>query len=375
MKASSPIKIALSTGLALFAMFFGAGNIIFPLQLGVHAGQHTVISILGFILTGVGFPFLGLFAISLYEGSYWNFFRLVSKPIAFLIIFFLIFVLCLTVGTPRTEMVTYDTWTTHFPVLLHHSFLFSLIYFSLVFLVVCNQSRIIDIIGWFLSPVKIIAFALLIIVAIHAGSPFIYTHHNTEQQLTTSITTGYSTMDLLAAILFCTVAYKNIVKKCHQNGLTDKRTLAKITLLSCSIAAFFIAMIYAGLIIASAMHAAALQNTATPALIGKLSLIVLGKYGFAFVAICVSFACLATAAALTEAAVDFFYVSIFSKRVPRIVCLLGTLSVMLISTSYGFKEIMGFAIPILTVLYPVLIFLCILNIARKILAKNIPMQI
>ena len=72
-------SIALSTGLALFAMFFGAGNMIFPLQLGVTSGQHFITAIIGFVITGVGFPFLGLFSVSLYEGNYWQFFNVIGN--------------------------------------------------------------------------------------------------------------------------------------------------------------------------------------------------------------------------------------------------------------------------------------------------------
>lgn len=88
MQASAKLKVIMITGLALFAMFFGAGNMIFPLQLGVDAGQHVLPALLAFIITGVGVPFLGLFAVSLYEGDYWRFFNRFGRVFAFVCVLF-----------------------------------------------------------------------------------------------------------------------------------------------------------------------------------------------------------------------------------------------------------------------------------------------
>ena len=88
MQASAKIRVIAVTGMALFAMFFGAGNMIFPLQIGCLSGQHVLPSTVAFIITGVGVPFLGLFAVSLYEGDYWKFFQRFGNVFAFVIISF-----------------------------------------------------------------------------------------------------------------------------------------------------------------------------------------------------------------------------------------------------------------------------------------------
>lgn len=364
LKNRKQVSIALSTGLALFAMFFGAGNMIFPLQLGVQSGQHMGIAIIAFIITGVGFPFLGLFAVSLYEGDYWKFFSVIGKPLAFLIITFLISIICFTVAAPRTELVVYDTLTENIPVLLHYPHLFSLIYFSIVFFVVFRPSRVIDIIGWFLSPIKIATFVVLIIACVHFGSPLLQVDHSAADVFKNGIVTGYGTMDLLASIFFCTVAYKNILNKCSEDKLAASH-IVRVTIFACCISAVLISVIYAGLILSSGFHAAALLHTPTSALVGKIASIVMGEYGFIFVAICVSFACIATASALAEVGSDFLFHTIFQQRVPKLICLIATLISMYVASTFGFDRIMAFAIPILTVLYPALIVLCLVNIIRK----------
>lgn len=356
-------KITVSTGLALFAMFFGAGNMVFPLELGMQSGHHIVAAMIAFIITGVGFPFLGLFAVSLYEGNYWKFFNIIGKPLAFLVVMFLIIIICFTVGAPRTELVVYDTLTENFSGLLAYPHLFSVTYFSLVFCIVFRPSHIIDVIGWFLSPIKIATFIVLIATCVYFGSPLLSSNHSVLSVFQNGIVTGYGTMDLLASIFFCTVAYKNIVNKCSQDAYASQH-IARMTLFSCYISAILIAAIYAGLILSSGFHAAALAGTSTSALVGKIASLVMGEYGYIFVAICVSFACIATASALAEVGSDFLFMTIFRQKIPKIICLIATLICMYVASTFGFDRIMGFAIPILTVLYPALIVLCVVNIVR-----------
>lgn len=366
MQESKASKVVFITGLALFAMFFGAGNIIFPLKIGSEAGQHVLPALTAFIISGVGVPFLGLFAVALYEGDYWKFFQRFGKIPAFLMITFLILIIGPLFATPRTEIVTYNTLLPVLPSMLKNAYLFNAVYCGVIFLLVVKQSRLVDIVGGILSPVKILAFTLLIVLALYMASPLLSVPDTGPQLFSSSLTMGYGTMDLLGAFFFCTVAYKNIVNKCQMIGATSKRAIIKMTLYACIIGAFFIAAVYAGLVYAAATHAANLQNVPTEALIGKLSYIVLGQYGSAFVGVCVTFACLATAAGLVEVTADFFHNIVLRQKLPRIVCVLLVLLVTYLMAILGFSMIMKIAGPILNVVYPILIVVCIINIAFKL---------
>ena len=77
----SKSKIIFTTGLAMFAMFFGSGNLVFPLRLGVESGDSYIASTIGFIITGVAMPFLGLFSVMLYKGDKNKYFGLFDKVI------------------------------------------------------------------------------------------------------------------------------------------------------------------------------------------------------------------------------------------------------------------------------------------------------
>ena len=365
MQFGAKVRLVLITGLALFAMFFGAGNMIFPLKLGSDAGQHVLSAALAFVISGVGVPFLGLFAVSLYGGDYWQFFQRFGKVFAFIVITFLILIIGPLFAAPRTEIVTFNTLLPVLPDFMKNTYVFDFCYFALVYALICNQSRVVDIMGWLLSPIKIFAFSVLIVLGLYTAAPFIHVQHSMHQTFTSALTTGYGTMDLLASFFFCTVAYKNIVNKCKGVGVTSSKSIATLMLFSCIVGAVLISLVYIGLTLAAASHAQDLQNVPTEALIGKISYVVLGQYGSVFVGICVTFACLATAAALTEVTADFFHRTVFKKRFPRYIAVFATLGVMYLMAILGFDSIMKIAGPILNVLYPALIVLCVVNIFMK----------
>lgn len=366
MQVSAKARVTIATGLALFAMFFGAGNIIFPLKVGSIAGEHLFPALLAFIIAGVGVPFLGVFAVSLYDGDYWKFFQRIGKMPAFAVITFLILIIGPLFAAPRTEVITYHTLLPALPGILKNAYVFDFLYFFIIFLFVFKQSRVVDIIGWFFSPIKIISFSILIVVGMCTATPLIDMHVSAPQAFRSSMTLGYGTMDLLAAFFFCSVAYKNIVYKCHKMNVTSQQTIIKMMLMACVIGAFLISLIYAGFIFVAASHAQALQGTATEALIGKVAGVVLGQYGALFVGICVSVACLATGATLAEVTTDYLYNTTFRQKLPRLVCLLLVLGTMIMMSILGFDGIMKIASPILEVIYPALIVLCVVNIFLKL---------
>lgn len=367
---SAQIKLTITTGLALFAMFFGAGNIIFPLKVGSLSGTHVLPAIIAFVISGVGVPFLGVFAVSLYEGNYWNFFNRIGKPLAFVVATFLLLIIGPLFAAPRTEVITYSTLLPSLPSVLKNAYVFNFSYFFIVFLLIYKQSHVVDIVGWFLSPIKIISFTILIAVGVFTAAPYINLPVTAAQTFHSSLTTGYGTMDLIAAFFFCSVAYKNIVNKSQIMGITSQRTIIKIMLVACVIGAALIGIIYAGFIFIAASHASALQNVPTEALIAQISTIVLGKYGALFVGICVSVACLATGATLAEVTTEYLHQTAFRGKVPRLFCLLIVLTTMFMMAILGFDGIMKIAGPILEVLYPALIVLCLINIYVKLAPKK-----
>lgn len=362
MSITKNIKIVIPTGLALFAMFFGAGSMLFPLILGSQSGQHTTIGLLGFLISGVGMPFVGLFAGVLYEGDYWKFFERIGKVPAFIVITFLILMIGPLVAIPRTETTVFNTLLPMLPSTLQNIYLFDLIYFFAIYLVICNQSRVVDIIGWFLGPVKIITFSALIIIGLYFSNPMMTVDRTASEVFTSAITIGYGTMDLLATLFFCSVAYKNIQTKCKELGITSHKEIMKMGLHSCIIGAILISIVYIGFIFLAATHAEKLQSVPDVELLATITSTVLGQYGLIFMGICVTFACLTTASALTEVTLEYFHDIVLRKRVPRSICIIVLFTIMYFISVFGFDNIMKAAWPLLKLIYPPLILLCIVNI-------------
>ena len=365
-------KIALTNGIAIFAMFFGSGNLIFPIALGSTAGSHLIPVWLAFLLTGVGLPFLGVFTMTLFKGDYLNFFAPLSKVLAFLLITFLILVLGPLFVAPRTETVTYGS----FAVLFHESFmphaLFSAIYFFLVFLILVKNTYFTEILGKLLGPLKIAMFVVLILGALwaqHRILPNDLSTHSTVQLVTQSLTTGYNTMDLLAAFFFSGLIYQSILIRCQKKNIDFDQHATSINLKSCLVGAVLLALIYTGFFAASWFHAADLQGVSMVSVLSTLSLVVFGPNGAWFVCICVSLTCLATAAALTEISSHYFEKVLFKSRVPRLYCLIFTLVVMYAMSLLGFDKIMAIASPILNYLYPLLILYCLVRLGHLMLKK------
>ena len=148
-------------GFALFSLFFGAGNLILPPTLGVKAGADWWIVVLGFIITGITIPILAIFAHAKLQGTLYDFGKKVSPAFSTLFCF-LIYSIAIAIPSPRTAAVTHEMAIQPFfdtpPILT------SIVYFLLVFLFAVNRSRIISLIGTFLTP--IIVVILLVIIGI-----------------------------------------------------------------------------------------------------------------------------------------------------------------------------------------------------------------
>lgn len=365
-------RIIFTSGLALFAMFFGAGNIIYPLALGAHAGDHIFYVIAAFLISGIGLPFLGLFATSLYQGDYWAFFNRLGKVPAFLLITFLILIIGPLFAAPRTEAITFHTLESFLPSPLNNPYIFSALYCFVIFLLTYRDTTVIDIIGRVLSPIKLSLFIILIIAGLMGGHEILENKNSISTSIKMGLLDGYSTMDLLATFFFCAIVCKDILAKTTTHGITNTRTVTHIFLMSCLVGGAILGLVYIGFMLVALCHASQLQGVDTAQMIVAVSNLVLGKFGSLFVGICVAFACIVTAIALTEVTTAFFYEQILRRKVPRMICLIATITAIYAMSIIGFTGIMKLALPILEILYPALIIYCIINICIQLpkLKKN-----
>jgi LIVCS family branched-chain amino acid:cation transporter len=358
----------LATGFALFAMFFGAGNLVFPLFLGANAGGHIAWVAVLFIVVGVGTPLLGLIATSLYKGSYWDFFGRLGKTPAFLIITFLMLVIGPFSAAPRTEVITYQSLLPFLPHFLSNSWVFSALFCGITFICAMRETKIVDVIGYWITPVKLFCFVLLIVLGILlVGHMMPAAAEHSKHIVAKSVSMGYGTMDMLGAFFFATIAVRAIAARVPEGMSEQQRSHMVINRLlkSCVVAAVLLGLIYFGFMLAAYYHSASLTGLLPDKMLHAVSAAILGSYGSAFVSFCVTFACLATSIALADVTSTYLYEHVVRNRIPRVYCMIFVLVAMFLMTQLGFSGIMNFAYPILQVIYPALIVLCIVNILHK----------
>ncbi len=358
----------ISIGLMLFALFFGAGNLIFPASLGQNAGTNFPEAILGFLVTGVGLPLLGVIAIG-YSGSK-DLQELASRVHPAYGVFFTV-LLYLTIGPafaiPRTGTVSYEIGIL--PFLSEGAGNFELSIFMVVFFAVSwwfaiTPNKLVSRVGQVLTPALLVVLTILVAKSIF--SPIGPVMEPTEAYRSGAVAfsqgflDGYNTMDALASLVFGIL----IVKSVKQYGAQHERDVAMATLKSGFIAAFCLAVVYVfiGNIGATSVTGIGLQETGAPVL--SLSAeYYYGTAGAAILAAVVLLACLTTSVGLISSCAAYF-----SELIPTFTYRVWATIFAVVSGSigmFGLSAIISGAIPILMFLYPLTMVLMALTFLSK----------
>lgn len=367
-------KVSFSTyavvGTMLFGMFFGAGNLIFPIHMGQLAGTNFWPALIGFLITAIGLPFLGIFAFGLSGSSGLRELAGRVHPV-FGVIFSV--ALYLTIGPffaiPRTATVPFVIGFEPHINAAHTSIylgIFSFIFFAIVFYFSLNPAKIVDIIGKYLTPAFLLFLFILIAIAIFKpmGTFTNPSGDYTDLAFITGFKEGYNTMDALASLAFGIV----VIQAIKGFGITNKKDIAKATMKSGVFAMLLMVVIY-GLI--TYMGASSVQAVGTQENGGLIFAAVaqhyFGSFGNILLAIIIVLACLKTSIGLIISCSEFFnqlYPKISYRSFVIIFCL-----VSFTVANFGLTNIIKFAIPVLMLLYPLAIVLILLAIFSSLL-KN-----
>ena len=356
-------KDVLLTGFALFAMLFGAGNLIFPPMLGYETNSSWISTMLAFTITGVGFPFLGILSVSIVGNGIKDFANRVSPT--FSKIFAIISILAIgpMLAIPRTGATAYEiTFLYNGMESPIYKYIYLICYFGIVILFSLRANKVIERVGKILTPILLILLFLIIIKGIFFANlsvkPDIYPHAFKRGFLE-----GYQTMDTIASI-----AYAGIILKAIKNGrnLTQKQEFSFL-IKAGLVAILSLALIYGGFALVGAkMHSVLVTNDKIELLV-KTTSYLLGNYGNLVLAICVAGACLTTAIGLV-ATVGEFFSSITSFKYENIVIFTVIISFLL--SILGVESIIRISVPILIFIYPVMISLIILNLFGKYIKND-----
>ena len=361
---SKQFKDALVIGFALFAMFFGAGNLIFPPFLGNTVGDQVIPALLGFLITGIGLPLLGILACSRAGGSFEVMASRVSKPFATVATIILILAIGPIIAIPRTASTTFELGIV---TLLHNAtqWLTTSIYFAIALFFVLKPTRIVDAIGKVLTP--ILLFVLIAIIT--KGMLFPIGEVATldvSQVFTTSFKEGYQTMDAIAAVIFATI----IISSVHDKGYKDHKSVSKIILMSGLIAIGGLAIIYGGLMMLGAQTSSLVDVSFTRTqLVMYIAKAVFGSLGTIFLSICTTVACLTTAIALLTASAEFF-TKLFKGKIPYAVNAIILTVISLFMATNDVDQIVALAGPALDIIYPIVIVLIILTLLGKMVKHD-----
>ena len=348
----------------LFGMFFGAGNLIFPVSMGQQAGANLWPAIVGFCLTGVGLPLLGIAAmgISRSEGLF-DMCSRVGRPYSY----FFTCLLYLSIGPlfaiPRTATVSFSVGILPLIPAEHSKLIlciFSALFFAAVLFFSLRPSGIMTWIGKILNPLFLLFLGILTVTAlmnpmgdIYAGEP---TGSYAEMSFFQGFLEGYNTLDALASLAFGIV----LINAIRGLGVQSPKTISGSTLKSGVLSTILMAAIYCVLTVVGAQSRAVYGISAD----GGEALFLIGShyfgtFGGVLLGITVTFACMKTAIGLITSCsttfVELFPKSLSYKAYATVFCLFS-----FGIANFGLSRIIELSLPVLMFLYPLTITLILL---------------
>ncbi|WP_208588738.1 branched-chain amino acid transport system II carrier protein [Gracilibacillus suaedae] len=361
MSSRSSLSVV-TVGFMLFALFFGAGNLIFPAQLGQAAGDNLLSANIGFIITGVGLPVLAVLALGISGKS--NLQSLASQIHPLYGLIFTV-ALYLTIGPlfalPRTNTVAYEIGIMPFLENQSNNWAlpsFTIIFFGLSLYFSFQAKKLVDIIGKVLTPLLLIVIAVLILAALL--NPIGTIQEPTDAYMTNSFfkgfQEGYLTMDVLAAFVFGII----IINAMKDQGALSKKELLVSTMKAALIAAALLAIVYSSLAYLGAISTTEIGYMDNGgAILAGSSAFYFGSYGKIILGIIVVAACLTTSIGLITSCASYF-----NEIVPNISYKVWAIIFTLFSavvSNFGLTTIIEFSIPVLSMLYPLAMCLMVLT--------------
>lgn len=343
----------LVVGLALFSMFFGSGNLIFPLFMGQIAEGQWLLATLGFVLMGVLVPFSGVVAMVLYEGNYGKFFGILGERGGLLFSLILLTVWIPLGSGPRCAILAYAGLKSYLT--LPPLWVFSLIYTALIYWIVARRSRMLDILGRYLTPALLLCLGLIVGYGVWGAPSLGDSDLSSGALVLRGILEGYNTMDLIAAFFFSASIISMI-----QKARGDSANSLRFAFRSCMIGMSVLAVVYLGLIYVAAAHAKSLVGIPKDQLLSELAKLLLGPRLGIISSLAIALACLSTSVALVNVYSEFLQ-KMDSQKMNRQRSLLFTLGISFIMSIFGLQGVTAITSPLLQIFYPSLILLILWN--------------
>ena len=356
----SKIMSTFTVGFAVFAMLFGAGNLIFPPYLGMHAGKNWIWGFVGFALMDVVFAMVAMIIISRKKDGADGIVGVLGSRLSKVLMLALYICIGPLVAIPRTAATTYELSIQ--PLLPQmNSVIFSIIFFGVVTLLCVRPSKIIDIIGSVLAPILLITLGVLIVKGIVDPLGTVVTGDSLYSSFHTGITTGYQTMDTMAALAFSIL----IISQVKSYHLNTKREERKMVFGACVIAGTALILIYGGLAyLGATVSGTYAGNLSRAQIMLQLAEDILGSSGLVLLAVIVAAACLTTAIGLVSSCASYL-TELSHGKVSYKVFAIGICVFSAVLCNVGLDNIIALASPILDLIYPILLVLIFLSMVKE----------
>lgn len=349
--------LALATGFAMFSMFFGSGNLVFPVEIGVHSGAFWPLAAAGLFLTGVLGPFLGLLCIVLYDGKTRDFFSTLGNwatlwiPLIALSLMgpFGVLARCITVAHGALHIFWADLTLPSF----------SLAFCAVILILCLRRDRIVPLLGAVLTPGLLLALGAITVAGFSYGDAPRATELGSWEAFTDGIYQGYQTMDLVAAFFFSAFVVGHLKR-------SGEKQLLPVFIRSSLVGVGLLASVYISLVGLGAIYSDQLRNVAPQELLGAVAEAALGPWSALILGVAVTLACLTTAITLTTLFADFVRQELMPSKTPPLLSLALTLVIAFTVSTLEFSGIAAFLAPILSTMYPALIVLALCGIAHKL---------
>jgi branched-chain amino acid:cation transporter, LIVCS family len=349
-------------GFMTFALFIGAGNIIFPPIVAQQAGEHVWLAAFGFLITAVGLPVITIIALSRVEGSI----QILSSPLGKIASLILTITCYLTVGplfaTPRTATVSYEIgFSSYLGTSSSSLLIYSAIYFSVVTLISLYPNKILDTVGYVLSPLKILSLTILGIAAMMIPTGFVPPAINNyiDSPVSEGFVNGYLTMDTLGALVFGIV----IIQAIRSRGVSNPKLITRYAVIASIISGIGLTVVYLSLFkLGLGSHEVAANASNGAVILHAYVQHAFGDLGSIFLSAMIFIACMVTAIGLTCACAEYF--SSITK-IGYKVWVFILIGFSFIISNLGLTKLIAFSVPVLSAIYPPAIVVIMLSFGWK----------
>ena len=354
----------LFVGFMLFSMFFGAGNLIFPPYLGQNAGNQTLMSVIGFLITSVVLPVLAVIVVVQTEGLEILTSRVGKK---FSIIFTVLLYLAIGPGLaiPRAASVPFEmSIVPYLPQqtnTLWWMIGYSVVFFAVSALLSLNPNKLVDRLGSILTPVLIVLLVFLFSAFVFMGEKSVADAQQAYAQapFIKGFCEGYLTMDAIAGLVFAAVVAKSFVNL----GITDKNAKIKYSATAGVLAGIILALIYIMLTYMGMQSSGVYEIGANGAVaLRQIVYQLFGEFGAIILAAIFALACLTTCVGLITSVSEYFS-KLTNATYKSMVWIITAFSFVV--CNYGLTTILNISVPVLNAIYPSVSVIIVMGLFDK----------